>query len=337
MGSGPFSSPTGFEIPRDRWGRPLIVPPGGGKPVPYQRVTTFVDVLDDKRALYDWGKRMVALGLSERPDLVLAVSAHRDDKDELNRICEQALEAAKGNAAATRGTAIHYLTAQVDQGLTLPPLPEDARRDIDAYRAVTAGMEMVHVEKFVVNDSLRVAGTADRFVRIDGVTYCADIKTSADLRYGTLAYAMQIALYAHSVAYDPATGEREPIPGVDLNSGIIIHVPAGEGRAQLYWVDIAAGWKGVQIAQTVKEWRARKGLATPFETPPAVTTDRPPVDPAPGPNDRLAFYVRNAGTLDKLNELWRNNRDVWTDELTELAAHRKRELLAKRLTEGRKP
>ena len=40
---------TTVGIPRDRWGRPLVIPPGGGKKrVAYRRVTTFVGVLEDR-------------------------------------------------------------------------------------------------------------------------------------------------------------------------------------------------------------------------------------------------------------------------------------------------
>src|SRR5215831_14489249 len=96
-------------IRRDRWLRPLVVPPGGGKPVPYTRCTTYVSALEDTYNLSRWQQRMVAIGLAERQDLLLAVAAHRDDKAHLNELCEKALEAAKGSAPATTGTALHKL------------------------------------------------------------------------------------------------------------------------------------------------------------------------------------------------------------------------------------
>lgn len=251
------------DISRDRWGRPLIVPPGGGEPQPYTRTTTFIDVLDDKHALTGWAKRMVAIGLSERPDLLLAVAAHRDDKTRLNAIVEEALQAARGGAAATTGTAIHALTERIDRGVELPPLPDTARRDLEAYRSATAGMEMLAIEEFVVHDGLKVGGTPDRIIRWQGVTVIGDVKTSAELRYGIPAHSMQLALYAHSMFYDPDTHERTPLPDVDLERGLIIHLPAGRGVCDLVWVDIEAGWEGVQLAAEVREWRARRGLSWP--------------------------------------------------------------------------
>ena len=56
------------EPKRDRWGRPLIVPPDGGKAVPYTRCTTIADTLDERRALEAWMQRQVAVGLAMRPE-----------------------------------------------------------------------------------------------------------------------------------------------------------------------------------------------------------------------------------------------------------------------------
>ena len=42
---------TNIEIPRDRYGRPCVIPPEGDpKRVPYRRVTTFVKALEDTTA-----------------------------------------------------------------------------------------------------------------------------------------------------------------------------------------------------------------------------------------------------------------------------------------------
>lgn len=126
-------------VERDRYGRPLIVPVRGGKAKAYTRCTTFVDCLDDKFNLQQWQQRMVALGLASRPDLLLAVSAHAEDKNHLNRITGEARDAAAASAAATTGTAIHALTEKIDRGEELPPIPEAYRADLEAYRRETRG------------------------------------------------------------------------------------------------------------------------------------------------------------------------------------------------------
>jgi hypothetical protein len=70
------------ELPRDRWGRPLITPPTGGEPRAYTRVTTLAGSVEDTYHLGQWQQRMVAVGMARRPDLVLgALGADPTDKN----------------------------------------------------------------------------------------------------------------------------------------------------------------------------------------------------------------------------------------------------------------
>jgi hypothetical protein len=252
---------TVSEIARDRWGRPLVVPPDGGKPVAYTRCTTYIGVLEDTYNLSRWQQRMVALGLADRPDLALGVTAHRDDKDELNKLCERAIEAAKGRAAATTGTALHALTGLVDQGRPLPTIPADAAADLEAYRQKTAALETLAVEQFVVHDELQVAGTTDRVVSYRDRRYVYDIKTGS-IDFAPGKFAMQLAVYARSQIYDIKTHARTDL-GVSTEWGILVHLPVGEARCDLYRVDLTAGWEGVQLATAVRAWRRRKDHLSP--------------------------------------------------------------------------
>ena len=304
-----IASPA-IEIPRDRWGRPLVVPPTGGKPIPYVRCTTFVDCLEDKFNLQKWMQRMVALGLAESKDLLLAIAAHRDDKKQLDGICEQALERAKSKSGATIGTALHALTEQHDRGLPIGSLPDDARADLDAYIAKTAKFTHLGIEEFVVHDGFKIGGTFDRLVSYQGQTYIADLKTGS-IDFGIGKIAMQLAVYAHSVRYDHQTRQRRPIEGVDRERAIVIHLPAGEARCELVWVDIRAGWEAVQIARAVRSWRARTDLSTPL-----VDTD----------DDPLLTAISVAATVDELTNLWRDNATDWTPAHTSAATERKRHL-----------
>jgi hypothetical protein len=251
------------EIPRDRWGRPLVVPPGGGKRTAYTRCTTFIDCLDDRWALEQWKQRMTAIGIADRPDLLLAVSAHRDDKKQLNGICDQAIEAAKATAAATTGTALHALSELVDRGQDLPVLPDAARADLDAYKTAMEPFEVIDIEQFVVHDGLKVGGTFDRLVRWNGVTMIADLKTGSSIDYSLGKLAMQLAVYSRGQRYDIDTGQRTPLDA-HQGTGIVIHLPAGQARCDVRFVDLNAGWEGVQLAAQVREWRKRKGFTAPF-------------------------------------------------------------------------
>lgn len=305
------------ETPRDRWGRPLVVPPEGGKPVPYTRCTTFVGCLEDTYNLSRWQQRMVAIGLSERADLLLQMSTlDRDDKKAINALCEQAMEAAKAHAAATIGTALHALSERVDRGEDLGVIPEAYKADIDAYADATRELTAVHIEQFTVLDDLKIGGTPDRVVEHDGKLKIADVKTGS-IEWGMGKIAMQLAVYAHSQTYDFDTGTRSDIGPVDLDEAIVIHLPAGQGKAELVSVDIAAGWEAVQLASQVRAWRARKDLARPL----AAQTPLP--EPAPV-NDDLANRIASAATVDELGQIWTERHQDFTPEHIELAGARKR-------------
>ena len=249
---------------RDRWGRPLVVPPSGGKPVPYTRATTVAGTLDDLYGLMAWKQRQTAVGLADRPDLQLAVTAHRDDKRRLDDICEQALEAAKSSASATTGTALHTLTEYVDTGRDLPTIPPDAQADLDAYRRAMEPFEIVAIEQFCVIDDHQIGGTPDRIVRWDGLNLIADLKTGQSLDYSWQKIAAQLAIYARSVGYDIDNATRFDLPDIYPNAGLVVHVPSGSGQAQVHWIDLKRGWRAVELALEVREWRKTRDLSRPF-------------------------------------------------------------------------
>lgn len=246
-----------IEVPRDRFGRPLVIPRDGGKPVAYRRCTTFIDVLSDHYQLEQWKQRQVAIGLAQRPDLLLKVASSKDDKAAVNAACAAAMEASGSSAKATVGTALHALTEQLDRGEN-PEIPAIAQADIEAYRKATALWQMQGIEVFVVNDELKVGGTFDRLIALGPLRYLADLKTGS-IEWDGSKIAMQLAMYAHSELYDPETGARTPL-GADTERGLVIHLPAGEGQCFFRWADLVAGWEGVQLAAEVWEWRGRKGL-----------------------------------------------------------------------------
>ncbi|MDP9144413.1 MAG: hypothetical protein M3N43_06915 [Actinomycetota bacterium] len=318
MSGDPFDVPA-RDIPRDRYGRPMVHPPNGGKPVPYTRCTTFVGVLEDTYNLSRWQQRMVALGLADRPDLMLAVAAHRDDRDKLNKITGDALEAAKAGAAATTGTALHALTEKVDRDEPLGVIPNAYIADLEQYRTTTAPLEVQRIEQFRVLDSLRIGGTTDRVVKYGDRYYIADVKTGS-IDWGILKICMQLAVYAQSTPYDFETNTRATDPfQVDLERAIVIHLPAGQGRCDLIWADIAAGWQAVQVAKEVRDWRARKGLSEPFED----------IDTTFTIENGYLSAAALANDIETLNKVWvdATAAGAWNDELLNACRIRKAQLL----------
>lgn len=238
-------------------GRYQITPADGKRAKAHTRITNFAKKLEDEYNLTKWKQRMVLLGAAQRSDITVAALAASDDKDELDKLAEVALDAAKANVARETGSALHRLCERVDRGETLE-LPEPWRSDVDAYTRLlaelTADIELI--EQVVVYPRLTLAGRLDRTVQIDGVRYIADLKTGLDLRYSWGSIALQLALYAGSeTIYDPATKQHSPMPDCDQSRALVIHLPAGQGEATPYWVNLEAGRRGIALVEKLLEWR----------------------------------------------------------------------------------
>ena len=255
-----FATPGG-DTRRDRWGRPYIVPPDGGKEVAYTRATTVAKTLDDLYGLMGWKQRQTAVGLAQREDLLLAVRASDGDRTVLDEVVGQAMTAAESSKGAITGTAIHALTEKLDRGEELPDgLDDNTVSMLGAYRRIVEEhrLKPVHIEALTVNDEHRIAGTPDRIWRHpDGWLTIGDLKTGRDLSYSSGTIAQQLAIYANSSLYEPATGHRHP-HGADTKTAHVIHLPAERpGEASLYRVNIEAGWAAV-VELSLRTRRYRK-------------------------------------------------------------------------------
>ena len=252
-----------IEIQRDRYGRPLVIPPEGGKPIAYTRATTIANSLDDASALTAWKMRMAAIGFTTRPDILLSISAAQDDKLAVNSYIEDAMSIAGANKAANIGTAIHKFAESLDKGEQVGIIPEPYLTDLKAYEQTTNILNKIFVEQFAVLDKYKIAGTPDRIVEYNGERFIADIKTGRLDHPNNIA--IQLAIYANGLPYDVATATRGTWGGVNLDKAIVIHLPAGTGKCELLWIDIKEGKKGLDFAMKVRKWRDQKGLTTPFE------------------------------------------------------------------------
>ncbi|MEU9605475.1 hypothetical protein [Streptomyces sp. NPDC048057] len=292
-------------VPRDGWGRPLVVPSGGGTPKGYTRTTTFIDCIEDKSALVDWKTRNVLIGATRRPDLTSKVRELDPEdpvgKRQLNALAKQAEDAAGANEKSRRGTYLHDLSEYVDRGEPLPrTISGQDLDDMAAYMMATAPLKVVAVEQFVIVDELGVGGTFDRLAYYEGPgpdgkpiagNFITDTKTG-NIEYGKLKMASQLAVYSRGKLYDhthfPApdkddkkafaawkktkfTAEQaaaaySPLPLVRQDWGIVVHLPQGEGVCNLYWVDLNIGWALAQLALTVRQARSTKGAMLPFVT-----------------------------------------------------------------------
>lgn len=252
---------------RDRWGRYLITPADGGKPIAHTRATTWAGAIDDKEGLIGWSARVAMLGVARRPDLYAIACAAKTDAD-LKEYVDAAKAAGGAEHGRNVGTALHAFTEQVDRGEE-PTVPAEWRADLDAYRQAIADAGLTPVphliERVCVVPELQVAGTFDRcYSTADGELVIGDVKTGQSLDWSALSISIQLALYAHAeTIYDTATDTHQPMPPVRRDVGYVVHVPSGRGRAEVLEVDLTAGWEAARVCGQVRQLRStgkRKGV-----------------------------------------------------------------------------
>lgn len=253
----------------------------GSKLEAHTRVTTFIDVLEDKSNLMAWKGRMTLIGTAIDRKFLDGVTDldpenSKADKDLLNRLAESAQAVAGANVKSEKGTHLHGLSELVDQGIELPDgISFGDVIDMDAYKRATVGFSIRHMERLVVNSEYKVAGTPDRVSTWAGETelvapdgdvidrdelLITDLKTGS-VEYGGLKMAMQLAIYANSELYDHEAERpeesRTPLGNINRKWGVIMHLPAGEGDCTLYWADLTLGWEAVHVASQVRDLRRR--------------------------------------------------------------------------------
>jgi hypothetical protein len=301
-----MNTPDGFttaEAPKDRWGRYRIVTTDG-KETSFTRVTTIAKSLDDEGALTAWKGRMTATGLVHRNDLLVAASTCLDDKSSLDRIVQQAIEAAGASSKANIGTALHQLTQALDLGQKPAILP-GLQADVDAYQeGMTRHGVIIDprlVEVLLVNEKHGYAGTADRIARFSSRKrkQIFDLKTG-NIEYAINAIAVQMAMYANAeYIYDWRTKERTPLPNLDKTRGVIIHLPAGQAKCELYELDLVAGWEAALMAMDVRAWRKRKDLHIKVHAEAAANGEVPPTTEVAASDINRADALRRIQNLPK--------------------------------------
>lgn len=281
-GEGRRPSPTGIE------GRTIKCQGCKGEGVrekTYKRVTSFIDVLDDKKFVQAWSERMVLLGVAIDPSFtrgVLDVDPEtREGKDILNRKAEAAKDVGGANRKSDQGTHLHDLSEIVDRREALPEgLPDADVIDMIAYSEGTHPFFHIrHMEELVVHEGLGTAGTPDRIsqwigegdlIAPDGTVIGRDELLITDLKtgrvdFGALKMAMQLSIYSRSKLYVKDSHIRRDIENINQRWGIIMHLPAGSGQLQLYWADLTLGWEAVEVATEVHAMRrASKRALTPL-------------------------------------------------------------------------
>jgi hypothetical protein len=187
----------------------------------------------------------------------------KEHRSLLESIAEELMELGGAHEKANKGTNLHRLTEIVDNGGVLPDdTTASDRRDVEAYRAKMAELDLrvLWCERRVVLDDIQVSGTMDRAyqVRLPGmqrrIRVVGDLKTGrVDFGHGRIG--MQLALYAKGLGYDWTKPlERERL-SLSKAYGLLVHLPQGEGRCEVYVVDLELANQGLNLARQVREWR----------------------------------------------------------------------------------
>lgn len=148
---------------RDRWDRPLILTPEG-KEEGYRRVTTYIDVLEDKTTLVDWKQRIVVVGVAAieqaaagEPGLVGIEEVTSDSVlsrvEESNRLFAKSMKVAKKDLKKGSYTATEYeeAVARIEkrQKAELNDLVAEAFKAGDGFLKAEAGTRLHYLAECV--------------------------------------------------------------------------------------------------------------------------------------------------------------------------------------------
>jgi len=324
-------------VPRDRWDRALLVPPGGGERVPYTSMSTLAKQLGSDFALHRWELRNVAKGVGMSRELAGIAGSSRydtrigEDDEGRNReegavlddVVYQAKELAGAHEKARWGTAFHRYVEQEDP---LGEPPEDMAPDIDAFRAKLKllGIKTLATELFVVNEELGAAGSFDYLWSVPWM----DKLVIGDSKTGVLKLEqdeIQLWGYAGSKIYDRDTDERISFAEafgmkVDQMIGYTVSTRPLSGETDLWPVDLVAGRESALLAAAVhrrnREVRKRYGKKTwkPLDA------DAMALGRAEEAMLRLEVELEGAPfelAKERLKDVHAEFRSVWTDSLTQ--------------------
>jgi hypothetical protein len=267
----------------------------------WMRATRLASVIADSYALNAWRNRMAVYGVAQQPALIATLQRLdvREDRAEIEAIVEDAIRLADGIDRAALGTRIHLATEQIDRRIQHmenggnPTDIEFTEPDLIHHVAnwktalENAGIEIIAIEDIIAVADLGVAGRLDRIgltteplhisigtgdnfriIIVPADTYIiVDLKTGKSLEHAWHEVAVQLALYAnHTHRFrEGAEGDDlkwyAPLLNMEKRVALVVHIPAMEGGAYLYGVDIEKGWHGAKLARQVADWHAMTGFS----------------------------------------------------------------------------
>jgi len=261
--------------------------PGG-----MMRTTNLCGALVDTRALSIWEMEQALIGLALSPSLYeeLTLLVHQSrmngvdfsrlrdfpemrlplsgtPKDQDSCIVGRAKQAAGANEARQAGTNRH--TAWEARAASGELIGTRAIRDQilsveqllkDAHLERVPGLS----ERIIRNEVVKCAGQFDDVLRDTrtGEMFMSDYKSKKRKFYTWMEVDAQLAIYANAewILYIDEHGAACYTPGpkgrVNMEKGVVLHVPSDGGKPYLRKADLVTGWETAQLARRVVELRS---------------------------------------------------------------------------------
>ena len=226
-----------------------------GELLPYQRVSTFAGLLEDKEGLIPWKAWCVLKG---EPHLPGVAEQARHSPTTPRGLIDQLAEAGGSKDAASKGSDRHQILAMALTGAALPDLPDLARGELDDILDLVRSLgEVVAVEAATVNDEYRVAGSCDLVLRDpQGGTIVCEFKTGRLVN--TLSASVQLASHARARYWDPEHGRGEWVSPFRPRL-VVIHAPQNGQPPNAVELDPEHAKEWADLAVRVREARKIAG------------------------------------------------------------------------------
>lgn len=337
----PFMQPpsTTEPVPGDIVnGRYQLPHPKTMQPHSWMRTTNFIKKIADTFALETWDKQTLIAGLTMREDLYTEACAAVEFKNEwmeltddakkaLTDIAARAKEVAGGNTGARIGTAFHSFFERAKRGED-PRVPRKWATKVDVYldclRRHYLLPQVGLLERKVVNLRYNLAGTFDDAFRlVDGSLVVGDTKSQKGF-YSYCDPAMQLGVYVNADAmWNAETLAYEDMPPFRGDIGLVVWTPVRDDYADVRWVDIAEGYRKVELAHQVYEWqkagKRKNEVGGIWQAPSKLETV-----------EAYARRLRDAATIEDLGNLYEeaNSFGLWCPELEEVGLQRQKDLVS---------
>lgn len=285
-------------------------------------VTAVAKMVQDSYAIDQYNKRMVGIGVTLDSNIRENIAVDIENKDAVNKLCEEAIRAAKGHLKADRGTQKHRVLELVlldqEEKLITDQQRADAvvlKRTMDRYKLTPCdGL----VEQFVAWPEYTVTGRFDAVLeRPDGELAYYDLKSGENAVLYPQSTAAQFALYTRAPHISDGyhgRGDRctvtqwRTIPDkLDKNIGYVLLVQEDDTVGTRYEIDMEHGWKAAEHALALVNWR--KTLNRGKDIAHKDNSDDSWGVLQPVTVTELISRAQEAATLDQLRELWNTARD----------------------------